>query len=292
MSYYPPRARWYSPLFYLSGTIQRRLALDRLRARLPREITFGRLVASFLIPSFGFYFRGSKLWGKFALISSGLLLLAFIAGFGHGSGNLAFGLLLAVHATGFVYYCSPFLVEEDLRGRLIFTLLALLAIGLLIYLPIRNVILQHWVVPLRVGRNVIIVQRQVAPADVKRGDWVMYSYSGDQTGDAHRGGAVWIQAGFGWGPVLAMGGDRVEFSTNGFQVHGEAHPLLPYMPTSGELVVPEKHWFIWPEFDISGHGNVGEANISAAMMQVATVSQQQFIGKPFKQWLWHRQITP
>jgi hypothetical protein len=64
------------------------------------------------------------------------------------------------------------------------------------------------------------------------------------------------------------------------------------MPTSGEVAVPEKHWFVWPELDISVHGNVSEASISAMMLQSATVSESEFIGKPFKHWFWRRQITP
>ena len=291
-TYYPPRARWYSPLYYLGGAIQRRLALDRLRARLPGEMTFGGLAAAFLVPSLGFYIRGSKLWGNFALAGGGLLLIAFLAGFGYPAGNFAFGLLLAVHATGFVYYCNPLLRQEEFAGRLVFTLLTLLAICLLVYLPARNALLQHWLVPLRVRGNVVIVHRQGAPDDVKRGDWVMYSQRGEQTGEAHQGGAVRIQAGFGWGPVLAAGGDRVEFSTNAFRVNGEVQPLLPHMPTGGGIAVPEKHWFIWPELDISGYGNVGEASISAAMMQMATVSREQFIGKPFDRWFGRKQILP
>jgi hypothetical protein len=53
-AYYPPRARWYSPLFYLGGAFQRRLALDRIQALLPEELTFGKLLAAFLIPGLGF----------------------------------------------------------------------------------------------------------------------------------------------------------------------------------------------------------------------------------------------
>jgi hypothetical protein len=284
--YYPPRARWYSHLLSFGGTIRRRLALDRIH--LPREMTFGGLIAGFLVPGLAVYVRGPRLWGKAALVSCGLLFLLFIAWFGHPAGNFAFGLLLSIHISGFVYYCSPLLLDAPFRSRLLFTLLALMGIGLLIYLPIRNVILQHWLVPLRVRGNVVIVHRLGVPYDIKRGDWVMYSLNSKQTGEAHNGGAVWIRAGFGWGPVLAVAGDRVEFSTNAFMVNGEAQPLLPHMPNSGTLTVPEKHWFIWPELDINGNGNAG--NISAIMLQMATVSQEQFIGKPFKRWLWRRQI--
>jgi hypothetical protein len=286
--YYPPRARWYRLLFYLGDAVQRRLALDRIH--LAQGMTLGGLVAGFLVPGLAFYIRGPRLWGKAALASCGLLLLLFVARFGHPVGNFAFGLLLSIHTTGFMYYCSPLLLDSSLGSRLFFTLLALLALGLLLYAPIRSVIQQHWLIPLRVRGNVIIVHRLGAPHDIKRGDWVMYSQNSEETGEAHHGGAVWVRAGFGYGPVLAVAGDRVEFSTNCFRVHGEAQPLLPHMPTSGEVVVPEKHWFVWPELDISGHGNVGEGNISAAMLQMATVSEKQFIGKPFKRWLWRRQI--
>ena len=288
--YYPPRARWYSWLFYLGDMVRRRLSLDRIH--LPREMTFGGLVASFVVPGLAVHIRGPRLWGKATLLGCGLLMLLFMAGFGHPVGNLAFGLLLSIHTTGFVYYCSPLLLEAPFRSRLLFTMLSLLAVGLLIYAPIRYIIQEHWLVPLRVRGQVIIVHRLSAPIDVQRGDWVMYSLADEQTGEAHHGGAVWVRSGFGFGPVLAVAGDRVVFSTKVFRVNGKAQLLLPHMPTSGKVVVPENHWFIWPEFDISGHGNVGEANISAAMLDMAVVSQKQFLGQPFKRWLWGQQVLP
>jgi len=286
--YYPPRARWYSRLLFFGGTIRRRLALDRIL--LPREIALVGLVASFLVPGLAVYIRGPRLWGRAALASCGLLLLSFIVWFGHPAGNFALGLLLSIHITGFVYYCSPLLLEASFSSRLLFTLLTMMVLGLLIYLPIWNVILQHWLIPLRVRDNVVIVHRLGSPHDIKRGDWVMFSQKSSETGEAHNGGAIWVRAGFGWGLVLAGAGDRVEFSANVFRVNGEARPLLPHMPNSGTLTVPEKHWFIWPDLDINTRGNVSEANISATMLQMATVSQEQVVGKPFKRWLWRRQI--
>jgi hypothetical protein len=281
--YYPPRARWYRLLFYLGAAVRRRLALDRIH--LPQEMTLGGLVAGFLVPGLAVHIRGPRLWGKAALISCGLLFLLFIAWFGYPAGNFAFGLLLSIHATGFVYYCSPLLQHEQLRSRLFFTLLALMAIGLLIYLPIRNVILQHWLVPLRLNGRVVVVQRQFPASAIQHGDWIAYRLSGSG------GGGIWVRSGMGLGPVLAMAGDRVEFSTNAFTVNGVAQPRLPHMPDSGAVTVPGKNWFVWPNFDISGgHGNVVENNISAAMLQMATVSQAQFVGKPFKRWLWRRQV--
>ncbi|MGO9584894.1 MAG: hypothetical protein ACLP2Y_01620 [Limisphaerales bacterium] len=287
--YYPPRAGWYSPLFAFGASVRRRLALDRIR--LPQRMTVIGLVASFLVPGMGVYLRGPRLWRWAGFAGCGLLMLAFLAGFGYPAGNMAFGLLLSVHVTGFVYYCKPSLVNEPLQSRLAFTLLFLIAIGLLVYLPARSFIQHYWLTPLYVRGNVLIVQRLAGPHDIKRGDWVKYSLK-DPTMTEYHGGMVRVQDGYCWGPVLAGAGDRVVFSADSFKVNGEARPLLPHMPGSGEVVVPEKHWFIWPELDISGHGYVGEGAISSTMVQLATVSEKQVVGvgKPFQHWFWRRQM--
>ena len=67
--------------------------------------------------------------------------------------------------------------------------------------------------------------------------------------------------------------------------------MLAYqgLKLTGEVIVPEKNWFIWPEFAISNRGNTAEAAISTAMLRLATVSDTQFVGKPFKRWFWRRQ---
>jgi len=56
--------------------------------------------------------------------------------------------------------------------------------------------------------------------------------------------------------------------------------------------VPENHWFIWPNLAITGNLNVGEASISSVMLQMASVPETQFVGKPFKRWFWREQILP
>ena len=286
--YYPPRARWYSPLFAFGNTLRRGLVLDRIH--LPRGITFWGLVGSFLIPGLGIYLRRPRLWGLIAFAACGLLLLQFIMWLGYPFGNYAFGLLLSIHVTGFVYYCSPLLAGMEFPSRLLFTLAVLVSIGGLIYMPTRHVIQERWLLPLRMNDRVIVVQRQASAATVRRGDWIAYRLSGY---------VIWAHgnhdanhSGMGLGPVLAIGGDRVQFSTNVFTVNGVSHPSLPHMPDSGTWLVPENHWFIWPDFDINGHGDVGEASISAVMLGRADVSEKQFVGKPFKRWFWWRQSLP
>jgi hypothetical protein len=288
-AYYPPRAGWYSPLFAFGASVRRRLALDRIY--LPQRMTAVGLVASFLVPGMGVYLRGPRLWRWAGFAGCGLLMLAFLAGFGYRAGNMAFGLLLSVHVTGFVYYCKPLLANEPLQSRLAYTLMALIAIGLLVYLPARSFIQHHWLTPLRVQGSVVVVQRLAGSHDIKRGDWVKFSLKDPALNEYHDG-MVRVQDGYCWGPVLAGAGDRVVFSANSFRVNGEARPLLPHMPGSGEVVVPEKHWFVWPDLDISGHGYVGEGAISSTMVQLATVSEKQVvvIGKPFQRWFWRRQM--
>jgi hypothetical protein len=92
------------------------------------------------------------------------------------------------------------------------------------------------------------------------------------------------------GPVLAVAGDRIRFTTEFYEVNGLSRQSLPHMPKTGETVVPEKNWFIWPEVAITGNGNAQEAVISNTMLQMATVAETQFVGKPFKRWFWRRQI--
>ena len=109
-SYYPPRARWYGRIFYLGLAVRHRLALDRIR--MPNELTLRGLIAGFIVPGLAVYLRGPRLWGKAALCACALLFLLFIVCLGHPFGNYAFGLMLAIHASGFVYYCSPSLLAN------------------------------------------------------------------------------------------------------------------------------------------------------------------------------------
>jgi hypothetical protein len=284
--YYPPRARWYSPIFNWGNAARRHLVLDRIV--LPKGVTFWGVVGSLLIPGLGIYLRGPRLWGQVALAACGFLFLQFIMWLGYPFGNYAFGLMLSIHTTGLAYYCSPLLAGTQLRYRLLFTAVVLVALGGLIYSPLRNAIQEHWLLPLRMNGHVIVVQKLALANNVRRGDWIAYTLSGHVI-SVHGYQNVYADSGLGFGPILAVAGDRVAFSTNSFSVNGISHPLLPHMPLTGTMIVSGNHWFIWPELAISGHGNVGEAAISDVMLRMADVSQEQFVGKPFKQWFGRRQ---
>lgn len=267
--------------------IRHRLALDRLN--LPKDISLGGLAGSFLVPGLAVYLRGPRLWGKAALTACALLFLFFIVWLGHPFGNFAFGLILSIHASGFVYYCSPFLINERLRFRLVFTVLTLIGLGLCLYLPLRSAIQNHALTPLRVNGQVVVVGKFSSAHSVKRGDWIAYTLSGYMISN-HGYESDEGRAGMGFGPVLAASGDLVEFSASSFAVNGVSRTNLPHMPVAGTLTLPENHWFIWPSYSISGQGN--ESQISARMLQMADVSADQFIGKPLTRWFWRKQILP
>jgi hypothetical protein len=254
-------------------------------------VTFWGFAGSLFVPGLGIYLQGPRLWGQVALAVSGFLFLQFIMWLGYPWGNFAFGLMLSIHTTGLVYYCTPLLAGMQLRYRLLFTVAVLMALGGLIYSPLRGTIQQHWLLPLRMNGQVVVVQKLASANTIRRGDWIAYTLSGyviSGHGNQYRDG----HSGLGLGAVLAIAGDRVVFSTNCFTVNDIPHPLLPQMPVTGSLIVPGNHWFIWPNLAISGHGYVSQTTISATMLQLADVSDEQFIGKPFKRWFGRPQSLP
>ena len=259
---------------------------------MPRSMTAAELLAGFLVPGLAVLFRGPQLWGRLALLTSATLLLIYVVWLGYPSANLALGLLISIHSTGFVHYCKPLMAEENFRSRLTFTLCSLLAMMLILYWPARSLVQHHLLTPLSMNGRVIVVQRISPPHGMHRGDCVAYSLPETSEGAAHEGGAVWFHGGAGLGPFLAVGDDHVVFSENGFSVNGTLHAALPSMPHSGEWIVPEKHWFIWPNLVISGHGNVSEQRISETMLELADVSPGQYLGRPFRHWFWRPQTLP
>lgn len=284
--YYPPRARWYAAVFRIGEAVRRGTAMDRIH--LPSSVTWRGLAACFLVPGLGFYLRGPRVYGRTAMAACAVLCLIFIAGLGSTLGNLAFGFIISIHVSSFAYYCGPAMQAWELKNRLLFSLLVLLSLGFLYYGPLRDLIQNHLLMPLRIDGRVVVVQKLAPIGSVKRGDWVAYRLpSSYEAGDDVR---VHIHSGTGFGPVLGVAGDTVEFSTNGVFVNGVLNPPQPYMPTSGSLVVAQNQWFIWPAYSVRGHGYQGR--ITAVMLQMANVSKDQYAGKPFKEWFWRKQVLP
>ncbi len=284
--YYPPRARWYAPVFDAAGMVRRVLAMDQIY--LPGSITWPKLALSFLAPGLGFYLRGPRICGTLVMAGCALWSFIFIAWFGYPIANFAFGMMASAHVSGIVYYCSPILQEWEFPKRLLFTVLVLAAVGFLIYSPLRAVIQDHWLVPLRINGRVVVVQKLASAKEVKRGDWVAYNLSGLSDVAYEEDLRMYVRSGIGLAPVLAVANDQVIFTNNAVIVNGVAQPSLPHMPASGAITVPENSWFIWPSYSVQGRGY--EGNISSMMLRMANVPENQFVGRPFKRWFWRKQI--
>jgi hypothetical protein len=160
----------------------------------------------------------------------------------------------------------------------------LFVLGALVYMPVRNLIQEQWLMPLQVKGRVVIVRRLANPSALPRGAWIAYAIN-------HVSGqGFYVREGFGLGPVLALPGDRVRFTKSALEVNGVPQPLLDYMPQAGEWVVPQKHWFVWPEVAITRHGNTPPGVIPASLLKMGTITEDQFVGRPFKRWFGRRQL--
>ena len=283
--YYPPRAGWRAPLSRLDGWLRRRLALRHVRR--PKAVSassFFALVGSLLVPGLGFYFRGARFWGKALVGVSCVLAMAFLAWLGHPAGNVAFGLLLSIHCTGAVYYFEPQLAGESF-GRRIFVSFGVLMLGGMIYMSLRSVVQERYFMPMTIRERVVIVRPSSATESIRRGDWIAYSLS-----RSYQSG-IYLRAGYGLSPVLAVARDRVRFGKTALEVNGVQMPRQAQMPDSGEFVVSQNSCFVWPEFDIRSHG-VSEGALLTTLREMGMIKRDQLIGKPFKRWFWRRQKLP
>jgi len=287
--YYPPRARWYAFIYRLGSVVRRRLATSRMSQLQPMKI--GGLIAGFFVPGLAVYLRGARTIGAWLMAACAVLLAVYFAELGQGWANLVFGLLISIHVSGLVFYCSPLIAVDDFGRRMAFTFMLMIALLAVVYIPARVYLQGHWLTPMHVNGKVIVIRRQVASRAIERGNWIAYQLDpGPDYG--YQGNGVWLHAGVDLAPVLALAGDQVVFTPKACVINGVAGPKLPHMPNDGGFIVPENHWFVWPNLAISGHGNGSESLITGTMLDVATVSEKQFVGRPFNHWFWHPQHLP
>jgi len=291
LSFYPPRARWWSRMLFPWFRFQRALHLEKIHC--PAGFSAGATFLALLVPGLSFCTLGRRMLGLSILAVYGVSVPIYVVRLGFPEGNFAYGLMLAAHGTSVFYLLSHWLGGLEFGAKIGLAFASLLAVWLVLYLPVVSYCERHIAVPLLVRGQVVVMRPRLVVSEIKRGDRIMFELAEKEIGQAHGGdGAVWVRAGVGWGPVLALPGDQVLFSTNSFSVNGVARPALEHMPTGGEMVVPTNRWFVWPEFAINSHGNVSEANISSLIMQLATVPATQMTGRPYPTWFWRKQKIP
>jgi hypothetical protein len=241
----------------------------------------GQFLIGLVLPGFAFR-RAGRRWSLLAAGAYGLAAAICVVWLGHNVATLAFGLMISLHAWSILYLLSQ-MVEGRLRVRIGLAFLTLLGVTQLIYLPIQNWTQQHWVMPLRVRGQVVIIQTFPPAPAVQRGEWVAYRI------ERHGGHGAYVREGLGLDQVLAVAGDRVRFTAEHFKVNGKAYPRASHMPTEGEWQVPADHWFIWPQLDQQGHGEQAELAVAALLREQALVSFARYVGKPCQRWFWRRQ---
>ena len=289
-TYYPPRARWYHRLLVPWHIVQRELRLDRIH--LPAGYSPGQSLLSLIVPGYAMFVSRRCVLGWTFLCTYLISAILFVVALGYQVGSVCYGLMISVHASSIIFLEGQWLRRDCRFGlRLIVATVTLVAVWLGAYAPVLNYIDEHWITTVRSPDRVMIVRRTAVPTSVQHGEFLLFSIGGIQAGDAHRmGGAFRLQTGFGWGPVLAREGERVEFAEHAFAVNGISTPSLPHMPKSGGFIVPENHWFIWPELAIRGRSDAAEPILADLMVQAAVVSKAQFVGKPFRHWFGRRQF--
>jgi hypothetical protein len=284
--YYPPRAHWYSKLWRPWYILKRRLQIDAIPR--PFEQPLYKLLLGLTVPGLSFRLYGQTLVSWLAMAGYGLAALVFVIWTGYRPATWALTAMISIHASSILRMQQRALADSSLWIRIAWSLTLFVVVSGCFYAPLSRQIGRRWFMPLRVGERVYVVRASASLRLVRRGDWIAYQILA-QRGGPH--GSAWIiDEGYGVGQVLAMAGDRVSFSENGFSVNQEGFPRRPHMPVQGEMTASQGSWFVWPDMAIIQGGN--PAATDEAMRQSATVRESEFVGVPYRRWLWRKQALP
>jgi signal peptidase I len=279
--FYPPRARWHGRLYHRVEAVKHRLHLERLQR--PDFISARNFLAGLLVPGLAFYADGQRSIAKAIICGYLLAGLIFLIWLGYPFANLISGLMIGTHVTCILYLLRRQLSGAHLAIRLLVPLGLLLGLSQLVYMPLLGLVQNHLFMPLQMHGQVFVVQRQTFPLSVRRGDCIAYQVA------EFRLGMYRVEAGYGLDRVIGLPGDRIQFMTNQFLVNDVPHPLQPHMPRTGEWVVPKKHWFVWPNLAITGHGATDEKYLSELYRTNGMIDQSKFVGRSYSHWFWRRQ---
>jgi hypothetical protein len=264
--------------------LRRALRLERIQA--PGGISPFHILLSLLIPGYAFIAMGRRHIGRAVVTGYVLAAITFFVLLGFALANILFGLMIAAHAISILWILRLWIHQPPawLKVGMVVTLLALLSMAL--YWPCLRYVEENWFMPLNTPKGVVVVKRGRAPAKVQVGEVIAYRIN------AAGAQGLRIADGFGIEPVLALGGDRIEFTPAAMLVNGQSLKKQRGMPDEGMFVVSGNGWFIWPNLDTRLNGAAGEAMLGAALLRLAIVSHDDFIGKPYRSWFGRVQKLP
>ncbi|MDB6029122.1 MAG: hypothetical protein JWM68_5345 [Verrucomicrobiales bacterium] len=284
--FYPPRARGWGRLRRVS------FALQRVFYASPVKFSDGfiKAVSGCIVPGYVFRMIGYPIVSRIAISAYATAAFLFLIALGFPLGNYAFAFMLTLHAVSALLAFRRFVPVEELRQRLI-TAAGILVILIIAYLGLQA-LFGKVITPLRYNGKVYVVNGLASANGIKQGERIAYHIASMDrqfhTADAH--GAVIVEEGFGLGAVLAVAGDKIVFTKESCVVNGISFPHQQRMPESGELVVPENRWFIWPDFAIDMQGEAAEIQAGAMLMRMGMVSKEDFAGRIFRHWFWRKQL--
>jgi hypothetical protein len=280
--YYPPRAGWLSYLrsarYKGRVAFRQTLGLEQLNIRLRmRDVLLSIAVPGYALKAHQIQFVGPAIAAVYVACLAG-----FIATLAQPMADVFFGLMIALHATSIYFLLRQMIPTWTFRGKLFTSLMIIPAIWALMYQPAARQ-LQRIVAPFRVGDRAFVVHVSASPVGIMREDPIAFRMK------AFGGDGVYIPAGFGLGRVRGMAGDTIRFTPSHLEVNGKTFPRHEMMPLRGEHVVPEKHWFIWPDFAMQQRGRVDAARLDQILAEMAMVSENDFMGRVFERWFWRDQ---
>lgn len=290
--YYPPRARWNSPVKTLCFKLGRGLSTFGILTSesgiksISRDTFLSLLIPGYVFPSFGY-----PLVGKIAMSWLVIAWLIFFAWLGYPVATVAYASILSLHVTSIAFLMKRFAPNLTLVFRILSTFLILFVLDVYVYGFLQRHVEQSFM-PLRIGKNVVIVHAQNVK-NLKRGDWIAYRidpHSIHITGGNYHGSIV-AEQGFGLERVMAGPRDAVRFDKNTYRVNEQTFAGKPFMPSSGEFTLASNLWLVWPKFSVHG-GGIPETRIANFLQGYAVISDKQMIGKPFVRWFGRKQILP
>ncbi len=284
-SYYPPRAGWNRPFYNMVYAAKRNLHIEKLNLpRLAIAISAPKFLLCVLLPGFSFYKAGWRRIGQaiaFAWFAAACTFLLFI---GYTMANVAFGLMMSMHVSSVVHLLNRAAPGASVVRRLGLSLAVLFVVGQLIYATGLLWLQSHLFMPLRSGDKVYVINRLRSIDTLRAGEFV--AFHSERIGV----NGVYIREGYLLDRILAAPGDEVQFSSTEFRVNGMAASRRDLMPGSGNMVVPEKTWLVWPSLTTVTRNNVGERAVATAVLHMALVPREKIIGKPFRRWFWREQV--
>lgn len=289
-SYYPPRAGHFAA----AGRGWRRVsvACRRFTPEPAESVPAGQALLALLAPGVGFGVFGRRLAGLVVAVAWGLaVLLAFywlatpavqMGGHQFDPAFMAAGAAAGLHATSAGFFAQLWWGWTTFVRRIVMSVAVTGLLLLCLYLPLGTWVRAHVAQPVRLGARAWVVNPSARPAEVRRGEWVLWN----QPQIIH--GNIRVAAGLRVGPVVALSGERVEFGPEVIRINGVPQPRRPGMPQAGSLVVPPACWLAWPEDTVQGNFNPGPEAIAAVKLNAAVVPWLNFTGKARERWFFRR----